>query len=55
MGQTMQPDRMQPRVAGNHLERIARRRIAMEYALDIFPHALKHQFSPAYGAHHARP
>ena len=45
MGQAMQPDSVQTRIAGQHLKGVARRRIAMEYALNIFSHALEHQTS----------
>src|SRR3990167_9088770 len=47
MRQAMQPHRMQPRIASDHLKGITRRRIAMKYALDILSHALKHLPSPA--------
>src|SRR5690606_23720587 len=43
MGHPMKPDRVQARVAGDHLKGISRRGIAMEHALDIFAHTLEHQ------------
>jgi len=43
MGKSMDPDGVQPRITGQHLERVAGCRIAMEYALDVFAHAFEHQ------------
>src|SRR5690606_7227043 len=43
MRQPVEPDRMQPRIASHHFEGVARRGIAVEYALDIFAHAFEHQ------------
>src|SRR5690606_12368146 len=39
----VEPDPMQPRIAGHHFEGVARRGIAVEYALDIFAHPFEHQ------------
>src|SRR5690554_6787347 len=38
----VEQQRMQPRIIGQHLEGISCRRIAMEYAADIFPYTLEH-------------
>jgi hypothetical protein len=41
-GQTMNPDRMHPGVASQNFKSVTRRRVSMEYALDIFTQTLKH-------------
>ena len=46
MRDTVQPDGMQAWIASQHLKGIARRRITMEYALNVFPHTLEHHSSP---------
>src|SRR5690606_33303862 len=43
MRRPVEPDRMQPRIAGHRFEGVARRGVAVEYALDIFAHAFEHQ------------
>src|SRR5574340_1445840 len=40
----VQDARMQARIAGQHLKSAARRRIAVEYAGDIFPDILEHHW-----------
>src|SRR5690554_4408878 len=50
VGQTMEPDRMQPGVGRQHFKRIARRRVPMKYRAYVFTYPIKHltcPFSPA--------
>ncbi len=42
IAQAVQPDRVHAGVAGQHLEGVARRRVSMEYALDIFTQTFEH-------------
>ncbi|MNJ59958.1 hypothetical protein D3C77_556650 [compost metagenome] len=41
-GQSMDPDRMHAGVAGQDFKSVTRRRVSMEYALDIFTQTLEH-------------
>src|SRR3972149_9773949 len=43
MGELVQGQRVQPGIAGEHLPRVARRRIALEYACDVFTQMLEHE------------
>src|SRR3546814_3842659 len=43
--QAMDPDGVHARVAGQHFKGIARRRVTMENALDIFTQTIEHLYS----------
>src|SRR5690554_1558487 len=54
MRQTMQPNSMQARVAGQYFKGITRRRITVEYTLDIFTHTFKHAHLDVVQFHRAQ-
>ncbi|MDT4845608.1 hypothetical protein FQZ97_796010 [compost metagenome] len=45
MSHAVQPDGMEARITGEHLEGIARSRVTVEYALNVFSHAFEHHLS----------